>query len=490
MKVVLAQFIFESNTFNPEEAGIGLFTHAGTWLTEPAAIRDWCRETDSQLAGSLDVLDAAGGATLPVWVAMCGTPAGRLSRECWQFLRATFAAQIRAALPADALLLHLHGAACAVGEDDIEGALLGLVREELGFTGRLVVSLDLHANVTRRLLRHADAVTAYRTMPHLDFRATGERAARLVLRPEPTHRTLAKVAALIPPTATHHATGTFAAMLARARDWETRPGILDVSLFPVQPWLDVDEPGTSVVVTALAGSAALATAAAQDLAEAWYAQRHEWSAGLRSWDEIRAKLGKRGPRPWVLVDSADATTGGSSGASAEAVRQLWDLRHTLPGPVLLWVVDAAACEDAVAGAHTLHFETPACSFTGDLIFAGEGRYRARGAAYTGQEFSMGRTVVLRAGMLHLVVSSQGALGADPAFYECVGLAPDRALAVQVKSLMGWRAGYGATAEQGLAFDGPGTTSLNFPALGFTGERRELFPLQASPSHPVTLWPSN
>ena len=103
---------------------------------------------------------------------------------------------------------------------------------------------------------------------------------------------------------------------------------------------------------------------------------------------------------------------------------------------------------------------------------------------------MGWAVVLRAGQLHLVVSSQGALGADPAFYECVGLSPDTALAVQVKSLMGWRAGYGAPAEQGLAFDGPGTTSLNFPALGFTGARRELFPLQPSPSHPVTLWPSN
>lgn len=490
MKVVLAQFIFESNTFNPGEAGIELFTRGGTWLTEAAAIRAWCRGADSQLAGSLDALDAAGCATHPVWVAMCGTPAGRLSRACWQTLRETCATRLRAALPADAILLHLHGAACAVGEDDIEGALLALVREELGFTGRLVVSLDLHANVTRRMLRHADAVTAYRTMPHIDFRATGERAAHLVLRTGATQRTLAKVAALIPPTATHHATGPFAAMLERAREWETRPGILEVSLFPVQPWLDVAEMGTGVVVTARADSAATAAAAARDLADAWYAQRADWPTGLLSWDEIRLRLQTRGARPWILVDTADATTGGSSGASAEAVRQLWEFRHALPGPVLLWVVDAAACAAAGEGARTLHFGTPACTFTGDLIFKGEGRYRARGSAYTGQEFSMGRAVVLRAGQLNLVVSSQGALGADPALYECVGLSPDTALAVQVKSMMGWRAGYGASAEQGLAFDGPGSTGLNFPTLGFTGARRELFPLQASPSHPVSLWPSN
>jgi microcystin degradation protein MlrC len=103
---------------------------------------------------------------------------------------------------------------------------------------------------------------------------------------------------------------------------------------------------------------------------------------------------------------------------------------------------------------------------------------------------MGRAVVLAAGQLRIVVSSRGTLGADPAFFECLGLAPEAALGVQVKSLMGWRAGYDAAPERGLVFDGPGATSLNFSRLPFTGARRELFPLTQSPLVPVSLWQSS
>ena len=488
MKAVLAQFIFESNTFNPEEAGLELFTEGGTWLTDPAAVRRWCAGVDSPLSGSLAALEAAGCAAEPVFAAMCGTPAGRLGAGCFRAIRETLAGLLARALPAEAILLHLHGAACAAGEDDVEGNILEMVRRELGFGGRLVVSLDLHANVTRRMLAAADAVTAYRTMPHTDFRATGERAARLVLDRRDSRRTLAKIAALIPPTDTSHERGRFAEILREARRIEAQPGMLDVSVFPVQPWMDVAEMGTSVVITAAPGPEA--ERAARTLAETWFAQHRAWTTGLRPWDGIRDKLRTRTAKPWMLVDSADATTGGSSGASAEAVAQLWPLRDSLPGEVLLWVVDAKACAAAERGERRFRLGTQGCAVEADVVFRGEGRYRARGRAYTGQEFSMGRAAVLAAGRLRIVVSSRGALGADPAFYECVGLRPDAALAVQVKSLMGWRAGYGATDEQALIFDGPGSTSLRFAQMPFTGARRALFPISDPPPTPVSLWQSN
>ncbi|MBS0664399.1 MAG: M81 family metallopeptidase [Verrucomicrobia bacterium] len=488
MKVLLAQFIFESNTFNPVPVERELFAARGTWLTGEPAVREWCRAADSQLAGSLAELEGVGVATHPVFVAGCGTPAGRLSADCFRAIGDTLIRELRAAGPADAILLHLHGAACAAGEDDVEGALLERVRRELGFTGRLVVSLDLHANVTRRMLHLSDAITAYRTMPHIDFHETGVRAARLVLRPAgPTVRVMAKVAALIPPTDTHHASGRFAAILAEARRLEGRPGIFDVSVFPVQPWLDVAEMGTSVVITAArdAGAAALA----EGLARRWYDQRTEWQTGLRSWEDILAKLERRADGgPWLLVDSADATTAGAAGTSAEAIQRLWSRRETLPGEVLLWVVDPAALPALRSGAGA-RVGVQQVPIAGELVFSGEGRYRARGQAYTGQEFSMGEAVVVAAGRLRIVVSAAGALCADPAFYEGVGLAPDRAWAVQVKSLMGWRAGYAAPAERGLVFDGPGCASLEFARLPFTGERRELFPVNPSPAQPLSLWQS-
>ncbi len=487
MKVALAQFIYESNTFNSQEADLSCFDPRGIWLTEPAAIREWASSNRSQMSGSLDDLAATDCSTEPFFVAVCGTPGGRLSRDCYDHIRTTLAESLQRVLPADVLVLHFHGAVCAVGQDDVEGELLEMIRTELGFRGRIVLSLDLHANVTPRMLQQVDVSTAYRTFPHQDFYETGQRAAQLCLESRSTVRTIAKIPAIIPPTATDHRTGRFAAMLAAARELESNPDIVDVSLFPVQPWLDIDDLATRVVVNAVSPEAGAATA--QQLAEHWFAQRHDWDTGLIEWPEILSTLASPIGKPWLLVDTADATTGGSDGTSAEAIEQLWLYRETLPGPVLLWVVDPEVVQGIKIGASTVQFGLQKISISGEIIFNGECRFTPRGQAYQGQEFSCGHAIVLRAGSLHIAVTEQGCLCADPAFYECLDLDPSSALAVQVKSHMGWQAGYEVGPERGLRFDGPGCTSVNFARLPFTGSRRDLFPLSASSPNPIELWQS-
>ena len=487
MKVALAQFIYESNTFNPQEADLDCFTAHGIWLTEPTAIRRWAQSGDSQLAGSVDALASAGCTTEPFFVAVCGTPSGRLSCECYENIRTTFADCLRRALPADALILHFHGAVCAVGVDDVEGDLLTLIRDELHFTGRIILSLDLHANVTPQMLQPVESLTAYRTFPHLDFYETGERAAQLCLQPQTTMRTLVKIPVLIPPTAIQHRSGSFAHLLAAARDLESAPEIIDISVFPVQPWLDITGLSSSVAVTSTTPESGAKVA--QQLAENWYAQRDTWKTGLLTWPEITATLAQPAADPWLLVDTADATTGGSSGDSATAIINLWPQRHDFSGEVLLWVVDPAAISAVLSGATTVHLGQQKFPLSADRSFFGECRFSPRGQAYHGQEFSCGQAVVLRSGRLSIVVTEQGCLCADPAFYECLGLAPSAALAVQVKSLMGWQAGYDVGSERGLAFDGPGCTSLNFAQLPYSGPRRDLFPLTPMPSTPIELWQS-
>ena len=484
MKAALAQFIYESNTFAPAGVEIDLFQEGGVWLDRPAAVRDWAHTTDGQMRGSLEALEAAGWETAPCFAAVCGSPAGRLSTACFHQLRDTLLARIEQARPFDALVLHLHGAACAQGEDDIEGHILEQVRTELGFAGRLVLSLDLHANFTRRMLQYADAVTAYRTFPHMDFVETGQRAARLALHPGPFQRAVAKIAALMPPTDGSHFDGHLADLQAGARRLEQAPGVLDACVLPVQPWMDIDELGSALVVTS-AGQSPLTEL--EQLAREWYGQRHAWQTRLTDWSTILTCLQRRDPQPWILADTADTTTGGSPGHSVEALRRLLPHKDDLPGQVLLWVVDPATVQAALRGA--AHFTTgePALEWQGRVLWTGAGRYKARGKAYTGQAFSMGPAAVIEAGQLRLVACSYPALVADPAFYECVGLHPDRALAVQVKSMAGWMPGFGLGPERGLLFDGPGATSLDFTQIPFTGSGRRLYPVDPEPDQPIELW---
>ena len=102
----------------------------------------------------------------------------------------------------DAIYLDLHGAMVTEHLDDGEGEILERVRQIVGDRMPVVVSLDLHANVTARMFRHASALVAYRTYPHVDMAETGERAARilerLVSEGRPLQRAVRRVPFLIP----------------------------------------------------------------------------------------------------------------------------------------------------------------------------------------------------------------------------------------------------------------------------------------------------
>ena len=85
---------------------------------------------------------------------------------------------IAAAGRLDAVYLDLHGAMVTEHLDDGEGEILARVRKVIGKDLPLVVSLDLHANVTPEMVAHADALIAYRTYPHVDMAETGRACAK------------------------------------------------------------------------------------------------------------------------------------------------------------------------------------------------------------------------------------------------------------------------------------------------------------------------
>ena len=82
----------------------------------------------------------------------------------------------------DGIFLVLHGAMVTPAHPDAEGELLRRIRELPALKhAPLAAVLDLHANMTPEMARHASALTAYRENPHTDGArdgATGRAAAR------------------------------------------------------------------------------------------------------------------------------------------------------------------------------------------------------------------------------------------------------------------------------------------------------------------------
>jgi microcystin degradation protein MlrC len=96
-------------------------------------------------------------------------PAGLVNRQTYEDLRDEILAQLRAALPVNAVLLGLHGAMVADGYEDTEGDLLQRVREIVGPDVLVCAELDPHSHLTEKRVAAADFFVFFKEFPHTDF---------------------------------------------------------------------------------------------------------------------------------------------------------------------------------------------------------------------------------------------------------------------------------------------------------------------------------
>ena len=114
--------------------------------------------------------------------------------------------------------------------------------------------------------------------------------------------------------------------------------------------------------------------------------------------------------------------------------------------------------------------------TGTLIGKHEGRVRLESPTDNGLVIDRGRTVVFGVGAIRLVISERPSPGHDPQVFRSVGLQPEDARAVVVKSMFRHMAVYGDFAEQCVWVNTPGPTHGDVRVLPYTKAPRPLFPL--------------
>jgi microcystin degradation protein MlrC len=186
-RLLIAGYQHETNTFAPSLADWAAFNRGDSF---PAFVRgqamvDQLRGINIPVAGVIDAARTYGWQLVPsCWAG--AIPSSYVTRDAFERIAQAICDDVRAAQASsaglDAVYLDLHGAAVAEHLDDAEGELLARVRDVVGPQVPVVASLDLHANVTRRMLSLADALVSYRTYPHVDMAATGARAAELLAR--------------------------------------------------------------------------------------------------------------------------------------------------------------------------------------------------------------------------------------------------------------------------------------------------------------------
>ena len=176
-RVLIAQFMHETNTFSKLKTT--LEDYRKRWLIEGEEMVPRFTGTKNEVGGYIDSVKKYGWE--PVWAAAANaTPSGKLTKETWEHIRDLILGAAKKAGKLDAICLSLHGAAVTDTEDDAEGALLEALRALVGPDIPVVATLDLHANATVKMARHANALVSYRTYPHIDGYERAVQAAALV----------------------------------------------------------------------------------------------------------------------------------------------------------------------------------------------------------------------------------------------------------------------------------------------------------------------
>lgn len=487
MRIAIGVMAHEANSFCPHTTELADF-EAYQLRRGEQVLAGW-RSVSTEESGAMGILESESQ-VVPLMTAraMSGGP---VRGDDYRALRDELVARLRAALPVDGVLLVLHGAMAAESVPDATGDILEHVRALVGASVPVVGTLDLHANVTERMVRNATALVGYQTAPHVDQLQVGQRAARILLsavRGESRPcMALVRLPMLLPPENSTHQWGPLAEVIAMIVQLEQRQAILHGAAFPMQPWMDLADVASSILLVA-DGNPEATHRHAMRLAQAFWERRAQFACPLISPSDAIAQALARQSGTVILCDSADSTTSGSTGDST-AILQAALAALPFDLPALLNVVDAPAVAQAIAtgvgstvrltvGGRLAPGMFVPLTFEGYVKTISDGVFRFTGPGFRGVPHSMGRAVVLVQGGVHLVVMERGVSQWDPALYRSLGLEPREARIVQAKSPMAFRAAYAEITNDVIIVDAPGASSPKLASLPWKHLPRPIYPLDA------------
>jgi len=496
MRLFIAHLATETNTFAAAPTGLGAFEEIGIHHGD-GSVRD--PEGAGAFLRFLRGLAEADGHQVVESLCTLAQPGGRTVNHVYERLRDSILADLRAAMPVDAVQLLLHGAMAAEGCDDCEGDLAAHIRAIVGPGVPIGLELDLHCHFTALMQHSADVIVAFKEYPHID---TDERGREL-------YRILAATAAgrVRPVTAvfdckmvglwhtTREPMQGFVRQMAAA---ESEPGVLSVSLGHGFPWGDVPEAGAKLwVVTD--NDPALARAVAGRLGATFWSLRERIGAQVIGVDTALdlalemsldmapdAAQADLGAGPVVLADVADNPGGGAAGDATFILRRLVErgIGNAVVGA--LWDLGAVhICKSAGVGAR-LDLRIggkcgPASGRPLDLHVTVRAIVPDHSQGALGTRERLGDCVWVEAGNgLHIVLASIRTQTYGTDAFTGMGLTlADKALVV-VKSTQHFHAAFAPIARQVLYVSTPGAMDFDFAAIPYRRRALDYWPRVANP----------
>ena len=487
-RVLTARFMHETNTFNQVPTDMEVIRRRDYHLENeiPAAFRG----TRSAFGAAFE---AAGkfGWTLVHPVSANPNPSGTVTDEGFETITRMIIDAVDSKGPIDGVLLFLHGAMVSESHEDAEGEFLARLRRRLGCEVPVVVTLDLHANVTQRMAQYANVLIAYRTYPHIDYYERAWQGAELLQRAmlgEIRPRTvIARSPMMYGLDHGRTQRGPMAELITRGEAIERCGEALVVSICAGFSRANIYDVGPSVTVT-VDGANIRGQAIAEEFMDYVWETRDFTTVELLSVAEAvaLARGGNPGDKPLVVADYADNPGGGGYGDATALLKALID--GGVQSVAFHAICDPEAVQDGMrVGVGTKTTLTlggktdPSIgggplTLTGEVVSLTNGRFIAYGPMGGGVERNYGPSMVFRVGGIDIIVITNNGQAYDLGQFTSLGIDPTRYRTVAVKSMQHFRAAFEPIARRVVLVDTGALCSEIYTPELFTRVRRPIWPL--------------
>ncbi len=396
----------------------------------------------------------------------------------------------------DGIFIIMHGAMISESVDDVEGELLSRIRNLPGFAQTpLCVVLDLHANMTSRMVRHVDTLVAYRENPHTDARDAAMQAARLFarlmetgVRPETVweHPSI-----MWPPTGTATADEPMRSLQGLARIIEqSNPEILVVNVFAGFAFADIREAGASFTATTV-GEPEAARLELRRLCELAERNRESGNVIDPPLSRVLSNLSQHKQGPIVLVEPSDNIGAGAPGSGNSLLRGL--LENSVANAVVVindpkavamlrterggaFVTLDIGGQGSASYAEALTLDVELLS-TSDGCFELEDN-RSHLASMLGTHIDMGPCAVVRHKGIRILLTTRKTPPFDLGQLRSQGIEPEEVFAIGVKAAVAHRRAYDPIAKASYTVDTPGPCTSDLKSLPYQKIQRPIYPLDS------------
>ena len=492
-KVFLCRFSQESNAFNPllaEEKDFTIIKKPTSTMLEDGTC-------GLMAQGAYEVLSKNGLEVILGDFYWAGSGAPINEEVINAFIDSTIQ-DIKNIKDLSAVCIVMHGASMSKFSDDVCGDIIESIRKVVGNNVIISVSFDLHANVTEKTMLNADYVSGYQTYPHLDLYETGRRSAERIVdffNGKKYYMAMAKVPMIAPAHAYTTSTRELKKLMDKAKRYKESGKIIDYSIFQVQPWLDVKEFASTVIITAKDKETALSIA--NELAVDEFNLRKDLQGkSLISVEEVVLEaLNNKTGKPVVLCDSADSPNAGANGDSAFVLEKLLPYKDKLK--CALAVVDSKAVDKAyslgvgnsgdfvIGGAIAPKLSNPVTIKNATVVTLSDGLFTRVGPQEKGRKEDNGLTAVIKTGNIYIHLSYKGKIIGDRGYFTSVGIDVTKMDLVSVKACTSFRAGYEPISAKICNAVTKGAAGTDLLSLPFTKRPKPLYPFEEIEKSDIT-----